>query len=465
MSKFSKNTLIAFALLAFLVPITNAGELILTVPVGEYHLEQTENASEHRLYMDGYGTTTDKGAPWLPSRIFPVALPPGTIFQSLEVRAERGQVINGTWNISPKPAPRPITDSNSEVIEHHQKEYDDNYAAIYGQGAVYPEAIAEFVRSGSFRKYNLADIRVTPVQYDTTTKNLTVFNNIEIVVRYIDDPSLKGTGYKPINDNSPRMEAQAEQMILNYQQAQNWYGRTPRTRGLHEFVIITTNALISSVQPLIDIEETKGRTTYIATVEWINSNYSGRDLEEKMRTFLRDKYPTAEWGITDVCLVGHHSDVPMREVDQDLGYGKPLTDFYFAELSNPDSSNWDSNNNNRWWDSSDNADYYNEVNVGRIPWSNATTVNAICQKSANFELIDDPSFKESILFLGGFFWENTDNAVLMEAIAAEPWMSSWNQYRMYEQNGTVYSTYPCDQELTHNNVRSAWPIGTYCFVD
>nr|HPQ41422.1 C25 family cysteine peptidase [bacterium] len=365
--------------------------------------------------------------------------------------------------------------------------FKENYETIYGSDAPFPESPATFERCAGFRKYNLVDIRVCPFQYHPVSGRLVYYPDLKLIVsfdREINRGAISGTGtrgtgsgnpgvltpgspvsYLPRVDHSVSMEAQAAEFIINYEQARAWYPSGRSIRGDHEFVIITTSSLVDAVQPLVDIEQTKGRTTYVATTDWIASQYTGRDLAEKIRTFLREKYPSSEWGITDVCLVGHYNDVPMREVDQDLGYGAPLTDFYYSELSGPDSVAWDSNSNNQWWDNSDAAEYYNEINVGRIPWSNWNTVHAICQKSADFELNDDPVFKNSILFLGTFFWEDTDNAVLMEAIAAEPWMSGWNQYRMYEQNSTVYSTYPCDVQITHANVRNEWSNGTYCFVD
>jgi hypothetical protein len=221
------------------------------------------------------------------------------------------------------------------------------------------------------------------------------------------------------------------------------------------------------VAPLVDWETVKGRTVEVVTTSWINSNYSGYDLAEKMRNFLRDKYPADRWGIEDVLLVGHYDDVPMRRTGQNEGYGQPETDFYYAELSLADSQSWDANVNHQWGEQSDPIDFYNEVNVGRIPWSDYSTVQSICLKSVAFEQNDDPSFKKNILLLGAFFWDDdplprTDNAVLMEAKVDQPWMADWTMTRMYEES---YSTYPMDYNLTQSNVVSVWSSGTYGFVN
>jgi hypothetical protein len=184
-----------------------------------------------------------------------------------------------------------------------------------------------------------------------------------------------------------------------------------------------------------------------------------------MRNFLRDKYPSGEWGIEDVLLVGHYDDVPMRRTWQDLGYGKPETDLYYAELSLPDSQSWDADGDHKYGEDSDPIDFYSEVNVGRIPWSDAGTVFAICEKSVAYEQNDDPAFKKNILLLGAYFWANTDNAVLMEAKVDEPWMTDWTMTRMYEKNANYWSSYDCDYPLLHANVMSVWPAGQFAFVN
>jgi len=211
----------------------------------------------------------------------------------------------------------------------------------------------------------------------------------------------------------------------------------------------------------------KGRSVNVVTTSWINSNYTGYDLAEKMRNFLRDKYPSGEWGIEDVLLAGDYDDVPMRRTWQDLGYGKPETDFYYAELSLPDSQSWDADRDHHWGENSDPIDFYSEVNVGRIPWSQASTVLSICQKSVAYEQNNAPAFKKNILLLGAFFWDDdpnprTDNAILMEAKVNQPWMSDWTMIRMYEQG---YSVFPMDYDLRYSNVTSVWSSGQFAFVN
>ncbi len=228
-------------------------------------------------------------------------------------------------------------------------------------------------------------------------------------------------------------------------------------REQYDYVIITTDALTSSVTALADWESAKGHSVNVVTTEWIASYYEGWDLSAKMRAFLRDKYASEDWGILNVCLVGDVDDVPMRTTWQD-----PETDYYYAELSLSDSQSWDTDGDHQYGENSDPIDFETEVNVGRIPWSDPDTVQSICEKSAAYEQNTDDSFKKNILLLGAFFWDDTDNAVLMEAKVDQEWMTDWTMTRMYED---IQSSYPCDYDLTYSNVLSVWSSGSYAFVD
>jgi hypothetical protein len=320
----------------------------------------------------------------------------------------------------------------------------------------------EFVGAAGYRKYNLADVRVTPFTYRPLSGQLTYYPEVRINVQYV-FPEAPAAA---TSDNLARTETIAREIVVNYQQAGSWYpeGR-PAGRGLHDFVIITLDSLTSAVAPLVSWETTKGRTVEVVTSAWINSNYTGYDLAERIRNFLRAKYPSDQWGIRDVLLVGNRNELPMRRTYQDVGYGMPETDFYYAELSLPDNQSWDANGNHRYGEDTDPIDFYAEVNVGRIPWSDAATVLSICQKSVAYEQTDDPAFKKNILLLGAYFWADTDNAVLMEAKVNQPWMSGWTKTRMYEKNSDYWSSYNCDYPLLHSNVMTVWPAGKYAFVN
>jgi hypothetical protein len=437
-------------------------ELSVTIPVGIYDIQDIMGKQE--VYVADFGRLLIPGKPNLPSKIFALAIPPGA--EVVEVTSVAGQGIElpGRYQVPPTPLPRVIGREDPLVYERERQRYERNYRSVYESDLPYPQDVVQFVRTAGYRKYNLVDVRVTPFTYRPQSGQLTYYPDITVSVTY----KVGEKDHQVMVDNLSSTEKIAEEIILNYDQAQNWYPQgISRDKGLYDFVIITLDACTSSVSSLVSWETSKGRNVKLVTTSWINSNYTGYDLGEQIRNFLRDKYPSGEWGIEDVLLAGQYDDVAMRRCYQNLGYGMPRTDFYYAELSLPDDQSWDDDVDRQWGEDTDLIDFYNEVNVGRIPWSTPSTVQSICEKSVAYEQDNDPSFKKNILLLGAFFWDDdpnprTDNAVLMEAKVDQPWMSDWTMTRLYEQG---YSTYSMDYNLTWNNVKDVWSAGTFAFVN
>ncbi|HWR26851.1 MAG TPA: C25 family cysteine peptidase [Candidatus Thermoplasmatota archaeon] len=431
----------------------DAGTITITIPVGSYQVIKEKQGYE--ITIDNFGRLLSPGKPNLPSKIFSIAIPPGAEVQDVTFESKDGILLSGEYKIAPNVLSRVIGPEDSGMTARDLQQYEQNYKSVYGQDNPYPQSIGEVVGTGGYRKYNLVDVRITPIIYYPFAGKLLYHPDITVTVQYTIPQGFSSEDI--MIDNLPRAEQTAKEIILNYDQAKNWYTEKPVNREQYDYVIITTDALTSSVTSLADWESAKGHSVNVVTTEWIASNYAGYDLSAKMRAFLLDKYASEDWGILDVCLIGDVDDVPMRTTWQE-----PETDYYYAELSLPDSQSWDIDGDHQYGENSDPIDFETEVNVGRIPWSDPDTVQSICEKSVAYEQNTDDSFKKNILLLGAYFWSDTDNAVLMEAKVDQEWMTDWTMTRMYED---AQSSYPCDYDLTYNNVLSVWSSGSYAFVD
>ena len=434
------------------------GTISVAIPVGTYEIENTENGDE--ISVEDFGRLLIPGKPNIPSKIFSIAIPPGAEVVDVSFEVADSIVLTGSYEVPPVSLPRVICEEDPEVYQQELNQYNENYNEVYGSDDPYPSSVVELVRTAGYRKYNLVDVRVNPFTYYPLPGELVYCPEITIDVSYM---LPEGFSYDEIMvDNISRAEQFAEKIIYNYDEANSWYPSGSTGRETYDYVIITLDSLTSKVTPLVDWEVSKGRSVYVATTDWIGSNYDGYDLAEKMRNFLRDKYPSSEWGILDVCLIGNYDNVPMRLTAQNIGYGTPDTDYYYAELSLPDSESWDKDGDHQYGEDSDPIDFYAEVTVGRIPWSDPDTVKHICEKSAAYEQNNDDSFKKNILLIGAFFWPDTDNAALMESKVAQPWMSDWTMTRIYEE---AQSSYQCDYDVSYANVKSVWSSGSYAFVN
>ena len=420
----------------------------------EYTLQRNQNTDY--LHLDNFGHLFIPGKPDLPSKIISLAIPQQATVKSISIIAQETEFLEGTFQI--KPCQIPQTISNHENM-NDTTEFYNNYDQVYTSDDPYPSEIGKFVRTSKYRKYNLVDIRINPFTYYPLSQTLQFHKNIAIQITY--EQSTK-TDYVD-QDFLINTENFAQEIIANYEQSQQWYKSTRQTKnGLHDFVIITLDTLTSSIDSIVNWETAKGRNTTVVTTSWIESNYNGYDLAEQIRNFLRDKYLSSQWGIEDVLLIGDYDDIPLRRCHQDLGYGMPETDFYYAELSLPDNQSWDADGDHQYGEDADPIDFYAEVNVGRIPFSDPSTVQSICEKTIAYEQNNDPSFKKNMLLLGAFFWADTDNAELMEEIADQEWMQDWNFTRMYEQPQSMYSS---DHNLDYSTVKSNWSSNKYGFVN
>ncbi len=435
--------------------------LSVTIPVGAYQIIKEKQG--YKVTIENFGRLLIPGKPNLPSKIFSIAIPPGATVQDVSFEAKNSIVVAGQYYVVPNSLPRVIGVEDPVLYERDQQQYENNYQSTYRVNNPYPASIGEIIGTGGYRKYNLVDVRINPMTYYPISGELIYHPEITVKVHYTFPEH--GSSNDIVIDNLARTEQIAKEIIINYNQAQDWYPFLPNGREQYNYVIITLDSLVSAVTPLVDWESAKGKSVNVVTTSWINNNYAGYDLAAKMREFLREKYPSEEWGIEDVCLIGGYDDVPMRRTAQNTGYGQPETDYYYAELSLPDSQSWDANGNHLYGENSDPIDFEVEINVGRIPWSDPAIVQSICQKSIAYEQNNDNSYKKNILLLGAFFWSDTDNAVLMEYKtnpANYPWMFNWTKTRLYED---AQSSYSCDYDLNYNNVKSVWSTGTYAFVN
>ncbi|MHB8156458.1 MAG: C25 family cysteine peptidase, partial [Desulfocucumaceae bacterium] len=77
-----------------------------------------------------------------------------------------------------------------------------------------------------------------------------------------------------------------------------------------DYVIITSEELAPQFQRLADWKTQKGIYTIVKTTRWIESNYRGADLQEKIRRFIQDAW--VNWGTVLVLLGGDTPVIPAR---------------------------------------------------------------------------------------------------------------------------------------------------------
>ncbi len=337
------------------------------------------------MEMNEFGSLTTPGFPALPSKIFAFALPPGVHVVDVRFDAEKPVPIPGTHRLTP--SARPFIPARGYDSENPAKGMSEPARIIAGS-TPWPLAHGEFINQGGCRRYNVVQVRYTPVRYAPQSGALTLCPKLGITVSYEPDEELTAEWNRVKNDPAAGADEYAASILENFEEARDWYA-DPKIEGSRTdgFLIVTTQALEDAVQPLENWERIKGRAVTVVTVEAIDAVYGDTDRAARIRHYLRDNW--AALGLTDVLLVGDYADVPMRychTLYEGTTWLDVPTDFYYAELSGADSATWNIDGDSEYgtW-GEDSIDFIAEVAVGRISWGDPATVESICRKSADFE--------------------------------------------------------------------------------
>ena len=169
-----------------------------------------------------------------------------------------------------------------------------------------------------------------------------------------------------------------------------------------QYVVITTAELSPAFKILTAHRASPaggGYTTYIEHIDEIAAIYSGVDLAEKMRNFVKDMY--TNYGTQYVVLGGdcdgssENQVIPTRGCYAQVGgYTDAYipSDLYFGCLD----GSWNSDVDELWGEINDginggDIDWFSEVYVGRIPADNYTEAMNQINKIIAFETHSNPT--------------------------------------------------------------------------
>ncbi len=198
---------------------TDSGTITVTIPIGSYQFVKEKQGLG--ISIDNFGRLLSPGKPNLPSKIFSIAIPPGAIVQDVTFETDNTIVLPGEYKIAPNPLSRVIGPENSAMSARDQQQYEQNYKSVYGQDNPYPQSIGEVVGTGGYRKYNLVDVRITPIIYYPLSGKILFHPDITVTVFYTFPEGFSSEDI--MIDNLPSAEQNAKEIILNYDQAKNWY--------------------------------------------------------------------------------------------------------------------------------------------------------------------------------------------------------------------------------------------------
>ena len=372
-----------------------------------------QNGIYDEISVEGCSFTEEIGNPQLPVFFETFVLPYNAVITDIQITTTNSQHIFGNYFIYPTQTPRKLDGSEAPPF------VEPNYA-VYNSTVPYPNKSVEIVSDGYTHGYHVVTVSIYPIEYIPTngelylknysyTINYTLFNstNSQSAKQSVTRAELTEQFIKAQVKNKSDVETFKNQdvQIIPYTNDLNRIDTdtSPRATSLTktielvpDYIIITSEQLRPTFQQLADWKTKKGIPTIIKTVEEIEPNYFGSDLQEKIRNYLKECY--SKWGAGMFVLLGGDVNVIPGRIFQKSGFA---TDLYYATVN----GTWNANNNNIFGEGGDNTDYNYAFFLGRATVENPAKAQIFVNKIINYEKftnITNGSYVNNFLYLIGF---------------------------------------------------------------
>lgn len=283
------------------------------------------------ITLSGIHIANTAGAPNLPSGSTFVAIPNGST-PSIRIASAKTKTLH---NVNLIPAPEPQLD-NDDSPAVYQKDMD-----IYGRNAYYPAMPYQMSEPMTIRGVQLVEVGVMPFQYNPVTKELVVYEDLELELT-----TEGGDGnYGDIRYRTPEWDQILSDMILNRDVLPKVdYGEKYRKHYENretgcEYIIITPDneGFVQLADSVKKFRIHQGIPTEIFTVSECGGNEG-----QAIRNFIRHAYYNWDMPPAAVLILGDHNTDPEKGVVSYTmdnhpggdGYNPYISDHAYAVMSN-----------------------------------------------------------------------------------------------------------------------------------
>ena len=292
--------------------------------------------------------------------------------------------------------------------------------------------------------YHIACFIVSPVSYDATEQKINWIEKVNLSITTLPMvSSTDDTGYT----HTGNMNKCLQQILHNPEEL----GNVPLSLATEEvsedesidYVIITSELLKESFQPLANWKKTKGVRTEIVTTNYIYTNYTGNSNQLKIKKFLNDYYQNRH--LKYVLLGGDDNIIPTQgcygQVNTSNGtrtdYTIP-TDLFYSCFEK--TFNWDADGDGIVGEPSDDMDLSPEIYHARIPVNDTIGVNVFVDRIINYEKVTtDTNHYLNLLLTGVKLFRSKSNGQSDTEIKNDYMYD--NYIRNYWESGNVTRFY------------------------
>ncbi|MEO0185860.1 MAG: C25 family cysteine peptidase, partial [candidate division WOR-3 bacterium] len=424
-----------------------AGEIIQTVHFSQSDLALTRVQGYDVVELRGcVAFANNPGEPRLPRLRQSVLIPAGAVPTGIEIVSEEVIELRGNYQIYPYQPDVPLPMPGRVFVP----KFVLPKIEVYNSDEPYPLKKCDLTGSGTLAGYRLAHVEINPVQYIPVEGKIRFATRITYRLRYLEN-QVENT--VPTVDQQKIFGENVRAMVVNPEMVDIF---APKVSGKgvsrllppgdYKYVIISGATSLDTIfQRLANWKTKKGVPTNVVQISWVNSNYSGYDLPEKIRNFIIDARNT--WGTVWVLLGGsadHKTSgqnlVPERScfyINAPVGYYADEDtipcDLYFAGLD----GTWDLNGNHIYGQIADNADMYSDVYVGRASVYSITQAQNFVNKILTYEKNPPTDYIRKMLLPTAILWSSYEERPMQDSIARMTPTPPWVDGKLYERNGTL----------------------------
>jgi hypothetical protein len=383
------------SLLALLILATDARPATITKVLTFERPGFAVSSGEVLISIEGCRTIARPGAPMVPVYPAVFALPPGEEIVSVTVTPTRTEILS-------MPAPAvPMPDQ--VALGQRWAGIEGRDPSIYGSPDFWPPSPGELMTVQSKAGVRLAFINVYPLR-PSGSENRALFTP-EVTVT-IETRSGLTTDRRIPAHRSVRAAASLSADVENPDGLSvygldgdavpdNYLSASPVP-----YVIITSEELAGPFEQLASFREHHGLRVEIVTTAWIDANYPGADIQERIRQFIR--YAWEEWQTEYILLGGDVSVIPHRgmyvkagtEVETDIP-----SDLYYSCLD----GDWNSDGDIYFGEPGE-EDLLPEVSIGRLPVESAAQIEAFVNKLIIYTESPPAGMSTTALMAGELLW-------------------------------------------------------------
>ena len=350
------------------------------------------------IHISGCERTAAAGKPVLPVFQARFILPPGESVSGIRIAAGTDYSLDGKYYLPPAPTQSPVS------ISTPAPDFRDE--TVYSMTSPYPSERALVVTEQSISGIRIAFVNIYPCRFIPASGQIQYTRRVKVILHT--EPS----GDQAVHPERAveRSAAWASRAASNPERASEYLGYAQdaedplylgqTSQSLYPFIIITDPALEDSFRPLAWFRTDSGLRARIVNTGWIQSNFGGADLQEKIRSFIQ--YAYFNWQAEYILLGGDDDIIPHRglyvkagsEIEEDLP-----SDLYYAALD----GNWNSDGD-RYFGEPGEEDLLPEVSLGRLPVNSQAGVDNFTAKLSAYSIQPDPRDCAEAAFLGELLW-------------------------------------------------------------